>query len=290
MADLIMYVALGLVGYLLYRGLNHKPIIPLRKRAKKQKNKRELAINTREIKGPFNELLGIKTVHGNLFELKTEQKDVRVFVGAVQCEPINYALRSNDEQADTDNAYEHLFASLSLGPGREVHVATHVHSRPIELVDQMKVYYNNFQNLDPVAQRYAQTMFFPFMETWQKGVEEFDYGRYFLVTLDYSNKMIGDMDEDSILVKVRNEFGRLASNIISNYGRMGGIAEICQQRDLYEALYFATHKKSASIEHFRSLFDRENPLSPFVMSDYSRKGYRYLEEEENESDEDKVAI
>jgi hypothetical protein len=291
MWDLFMYAFIGLCVFILYRGLNNKPIIPgLGRRKKKEINKRETATQAKEIKGPFNELLGIKQMHGNLFELKSEKKDVRIFVGAVHCEPINYALRSYEEQAETDRAYEHLLASLSLGPGREVKIATHLHSRPIELVDQMKLYYDNFPNLDAIAQRYAQTMFFPYMELWQKAVEENDYARYFLVTLEYTDKMIGDMDEESILIKVRNEFGRLSSNIISNYGRMGGISEVCQQRDLYEAMYFATHKKTASIERFRKMIEADNPLSPFVVSDYSRDAYRYLEDEEKEEHETNVAV
>ncbi|NHN33143.1 hypothetical protein [Paenibacillus agricola] len=283
MWDIIMYLGIGLVVYFLYRGLNNKPIIPgLSGRKKKDSNKRQAATQVKEIKGSFNDLIGVKQVFGNLFELHSDNKDVRKFVGSVRCEPINYALRSYDEQAETDRAYEHLLASLSLGPGREVKIAPHVHSRPIELVDQMKLYYDNFPNLDPIAQRYAQSMFFPFMETWQKAVEEYDYARYFLVMLDYTEKLIGDMDEESILIKVRNEFGRLGSNIMSNYGKMGGYSEVCQQRQLYEALYFATHKKTASIKNFRRLFERENTLSQFALSDYSRDSYRYLEEEENE--------
>ncbi|WP_240421861.1 hypothetical protein [Paenibacillus periandrae] len=276
-----MYLGIGLCAYFLYRGLNNKPIIPgLAGKKKKDINKRQVSYQAKEIKGSFNDLIGIKQVFGNLFELKSDNKDVRKFVGSVRCEPINYALRSYEEQAETDRAYEHLLASLSLGPGREVKIATHLHSRPIELVDQMKLYTDNFPNLDPIAQRYAQSMFFPFMDTWQKSVEEYDYARYFLVMLDYTEKMIEDMDEESILIKVRNEFGRLGSNIISNYGKMGGYSEVCQQRQLYEAMYFATHKKTASINNFRRLFERENPLSQFALSDYSRDSYRYLEEEE----------
>ncbi len=281
MWDIIMYLGIGLCAYFLYRGLNNKPIIPgLAGKKKKDINKRQVSYQAKEIKGSFNDLIGIKQVFGNLFELKSDNKDVRKFVGSVRCEPINYALRSYEEQAETDRAYEHLLASLSLGPGREVKIATHLHSRPIELVDQMKLYTDNFPNLDPIAQRYAQSMFFPFMDTWQKSVEEYDYARYFLVMLDYTEKMIEDMDEESILIKVRNEFGRLGSNIISNYGKMGGYSEVCQQRQLYEAMYFATHKKTASINNFRRLFERENPLSQFALSDYSRDSYRYLEEEE----------
>lgn len=296
MWDLFMYVGIGLIVFIMYRGMNNKPIIPgMGNKSKKLKvNKREAASKGKEILGDFKDLLGIKEMYGNIVELKSDNKDVRKFIGSVKCEPINYDLRSYDEQAETDRAYEHLLASLSLGPGREVKIATHLHSRPIELFDQMKLYYDAFPNLDAVAQRYAQTMFFPFMESWQKGVEEYDYARYFMVMLDYTEKMLGNMDEDSILVKVRNEFGRLSGNIISNYGRMGGIAEVCQQQAVFESLYFATHKKTGSIEKFRRIFEAVNPLSSVVMTDYSnensREAYRYLEEEEEaKENETKIA-
>jgi len=287
-----MYVGIALCGFLLYRGINNKPMIPglANRKTKKVVDTRQGSGTKKEIKGPFNDLIGIKQFHGNLFELRSDNKTLRTFVGAIRCEPINYGLRSYEEQKETDNAYEHLLASLSLGPGREVKVATHIHSRPIELVDQMKLYHENFPKLDPIAQRYAQSMFFPFMEMWQRSVEDHDYSRYFLVILEYSDKMIGEMDEESILIKVRNEYGRLASNIISNYGRMGGYAEECRQLDLYEALYFATHKKTASIQKFRKIFEQDQALSQFVVSDYSRDAYRYLEDEEQEHHEIKDAV
>ncbi|SDP02091.1 hypothetical protein SAMN04487897_13118 [Paenibacillus sp. yr247] len=286
MWDLFMYAAIGICVLVLYRGINGKSIVPnlggSKKKAKTNDHSSEVAV--RKIEGEYQDLLNIKALHNNLIELKTSSKDLRSFVGAVACEPINYALRSYEEQKQTDESYEHLLASLSLGPGREVNIATHIHSRPIELTDQLKQYHETFPSLDPIAQRYAQTMFFPFMEQWQSQVEEYDYARYFLVILDYNDKLLGDLDEESILLKVRNEFGRLASSIMSNYSRMGGISEICDQRMILEALYFATHKKTGSIERFRKLVDSDNPLSPFIGSTYERDSYRYMEEEDEKYD------
>ncbi|WP_150274093.1 hypothetical protein [Paenibacillus tepidiphilus] len=288
MWDLFMYVGLGVCGYFLYCGVQNKPFFPWIKKSNKKKivPERESLKQARIIEGPFHELMGIKEHYGNLLELKSEIRGVRKFSGAVRCEPINYDLRSFEEQQETDMAYEHLLASVSLGPGREVKLGTHIQSRPIELVDEMQTYQENFHNLDPVAQRYAEEMFFPYIEGWQKTVEEYDYTRYILVILEYTDKMIGHMDEESILLKAKNEFGRLAGNIGSNYSRMGGYSEVCQEMDLYEAIYFATHKKNASIRHFRSIMSQDNPLSTVVMSNYEKDAYRYLSEEEEVEIED----
>lgn len=155
-------------------------------------------------------------------------------------------------------------------------------SRPIELVDQMKQYHDSFPKLDAIAQRYAQSMFFPFMQQWQNSVDEFDYARYFFVILEYDSKMIEGLEDDQIDARALNEFVRLSGNIISNFARMGGIAEECSIVDLLEAVYFATHKSSGSVEGFRSIVNKSGRLSNVVIarySDDSRPAYRYVEEE-----------
>jgi hypothetical protein len=279
-----MFLGLGIVGYILWRGLTNKPILPFLNNKKKKVVPGRSAGKASEIKGDFKKLIGIERICGNLLELKPEN-ELRTFVGAVKCDPINYQLRSNAEQAQTDNAYENLFASLSLGTGREVKIAVHVQSRPIELVDQMKQYHEAYPKLDPIAQRYAQNMFFPFMEQWQNSVDEYDYARYFFIILEYSPKMLDSMDDDQVDAKAHNEFVRLSGNIIGNYARMGGIAETCTIEDMLESTYFATHKRSGSVEGFRSIFAKQGRLSNVVMSDYSRPSYRYVEEEEGEINE-----
>jgi hypothetical protein len=279
-----MILGLGLVGYILWRGLNNKPILPFLANRKKKSVSNRSSGTTKEIKGDFKELIGVHRICGNLLELKPES-EIRTFVGAVKCDPINYQLRSNAEQDQTDNAYENLFASLSLGTGREVKIAVHIQSRPIELVDQLKQYHEAFAKLDPIAQRYAQNMFFPFMDQWQNSVDEYDYARFFFVILEYTPKMIDSLEEDQIDAKAHNEFARLSGNIIGNYARMGGIAETCTIEDMLESTYFATHKRSGSVEGFRSIFAKQGRLSNVVMSDYSRPSYRYVEEEEGEINE-----
>lgn len=287
--DIFMYIGLGFVGWMLYCMILDKPLLPwFVKYADKKKSKKETVEDKKpdiELKITLKELLGIKESFGDLIELKEDKKGVRTFVGAVKCEPINYLLRSFAEQQDTDHAYEHLIASLTLGPGREVGTATHISSRPIDLGDQLKPYEEAFPDLDPTSQRFAQGMFFPFMRQWQQTVDEFDYQRYFIVPIKYSDKHLSGLDEQSIILKARNEFGRLAGNIRSNYKRMGGRCKICSEVDLYEAIYFSLNKQNGKLQHFRTLMEKEGILSPFVNSDYSRNSYRYLEEETNEDSE-----
>jgi len=283
--DIFMYGGLAIVGWAFYCILFEKPLLPVwvmkwfesKKNSKNSYNDKKEDI---ELKISLKELLGITGFYGDLVELN-DSKGIRKFVGAVKAEPINYLLRSIDEQAETDSAYEHMVASLSLGPGREVDFATTVSSRPIDLGDQLLPYEEAFPLLDPIAQRYAQTMFFPFMKQWQQTIDEFDYQRYIPIIIRYTDKMIDGLDEDSILIKARNEFGRLSSNIRVNYKRMGGRCKVCTEYDLYEALYFALNKQTGSLSHFRSLMEKEGVLSPFICSDYSRESYRYIENEED---------
>ncbi len=286
MNDLLMYLCMGAVVWIMYRGVSGKNIIPFIKKTKKKKvDERGIGGAVKELEGSFADLAGIKTIRGNMIELKPVN-ETRTFVGAITCYPINYQLRSRLEQEETDDQYEHLLASLSLGPGREVKICIHVQSRPIELTDQLKQYHDAFGQLDPIAQRYAQSMFFPFLEQWQSTVDEYDYARFFFVILEYPPKMLEDLDEDTILAKARNEFARLSGNIISNYGRMGGIAEDCSIEALLEAMYFACNKRTGSVESLRNILNSDARLSTIVMPDYRadnmRPAYRYLEEEEEE--------
>ncbi|MEF2246398.1 hypothetical protein [Paenibacillus sp. IITD108] len=286
--DMFMYAGLAFVGWCVYCLITDKPIIPwLSKRLDKNKKKTNKKYNKKEdieLDVPIKTLLGIKEFHGNLCELLEEKNGTRIFVGIVKTEPINYLLRSHEEQVETDTAYEHMLASISLGPGREVEFATHVSSRPIDLGDQLRPYEKSFPNLGAGAQRYAESIFFPFLKSWQQSVDEFDYQGYFIVRLRYTAKMLENLTEESILVKARNEFGRLANNIRLNYKRMGGRCKISTNIDLYEALYFALNKQQGSMNHFRSLMEKEGMLSPFVMSDFSRESYRYMEDETDNED------
>jgi len=289
--DIFMYGGLAIVGWAFYSILFEKPLLPARvvnwfENKKKSKNSYNNKKEDIELKITLKELLGIKAFYGDLVELN-DSKGIRKFVGVVKAEPINYLLRSNEEQVETDTAYEHMVASLSLGPGREVDFATTISSRPIDLGDQLRPYEEAFPSLDPNTQRYAQTMFFPFMKQWQQTVDEFDYQRYIPIIIRYTEKMIDGLDEDSILIKARNEFGRLSSNIRVNYKRMGGRCKVSTEYDLYESLYFSLNKQTGKLSHFRHLMEKEGVLSPFVCSDYSRESYRYIEDEEESGDGNK---
>jgi hypothetical protein len=275
-----MFLALGAIGFMIWRVQTGKTIFPWQGRKKQVKTVERSSSAVKEIDGSFAELVGIEAIRGNMVELKPEN-GVRTFVGAIRCFPINYSLRSYLEQEMTDIAYEHLLASLSLGPGREVELAFGIQSRPIELVDQIKVYYDNYKNLSDVAQRYADSMFFPFLKQWENSVDEFDYVRFFFVPLHYDPKMLEGYDEEMIYAKAFNEFERLAGNIISNYGAMGGVSKKVNITDLIEAMYFATHKQSGTVEGFRSLI-KPGRLLTTVMSDYTRESYRYLEQDDEE--------
>lgn len=279
MSDLMMWFAIGIVVYIMYQGINGKPIIPFLSKKKKKtpaKLKDDKAI--KEIQGSFTDMLGIKAMHSELVELKP-QNNVRTFVGAIHCGPINYALRSNEERKSTDDSLEKLFASLSLGPGREVKVAYHVQSRPIELVDQIKEYQDALPNHTPVVQRFAKSLFFPFLQSWQMSVEEYDYERYFLVILEYSENDTADLDDDQIILKSSNEYLRLSNTIITNYGHMGGLAKVCNEEKLYEAMYFAVRKKTGHIKEFRSLIKASVGVTPIVTSNFSRTSLRVTESE-----------
>lgn len=285
MDDILMIAGLLLVGFIIYRGINNKPIIPGLGGDKKKSPKKTASssVHTQEIRGSFRDLIGMRAIHGNLIELKPENQ-VRRFTGAIKVRPINYLLRSFDEQVQTDNAFEDMLARLSLGPGREVPLAIHIQSRPIELVDQMKQYHDNFPNLSEVAQRYAQSMFYPFMEQWQNSVDDYAYARYIFFTLEYSPRMIEGLEEKTIIAKALNEFTRLANTAISSYGRMGGVAQTCGIADLLEAMYFATHKSNASIENFRRIMQKEGLLSYIIepsFEDSERPAYYFDETEQD---------
>ncbi len=287
--DIFMYLGLAAVGWIIYCLITEKPIIPwLSKKMSKNKKKSNERIRSnqpdKELEVTIKELLGIKEFYGDMVELLEGKNGIRTFATIVKTEPINYLLRSMDEQVETDNAYEHMIASVSLGPGREVQFGTHVSSRPIDLEDQLRPYQENFPNLQPGAQRYAESMFFPFLRQWQQSVDEFDYQRYFILRVPYTADALESLTEESVLVKARNELGRLSNNIRLNYKRMGGRCKACTEIDLYEALYFSLNKQQGSLKHFRSLMEKEGILSPVVLSDFSRQSYRFMEDQENEQD------
>lgn len=288
MDDILMILGLLLVGFVIYRGINNKPIIPGlggdKKKKKSSSKGNASAVHTQEIRGNFRDLIGLHAIHGNMIELKSENQ-LRRFTGAIKVRPINYLLRSYDEQVQTDNAFEDMLARLSLGPGREVPMVIHVQSRPIELVDQLKQYHDNFPNLSEVAQRYAQSMFYPFMEQWQNSVDEYAYSRYIFFTLEYTPRMLDGLGEKTIIAKALNEFTRLANTAISSYGRMGGLAQTCGIPDLLEAMYFATHKSNASIEDFRRIMQKEGLLSYIVEPDFERSDRPAFYFDETEQDD-----
>lgn len=279
MGDLILIIGLSIIGLVGYLGVTGKfDFSNYKKNSKSAKQKSgnsSTTQTTKMIEGDFLSLIGVVGFQYELLEIKTKQGH-RKFTGAIKTLPINYYLRSYDEQMVTDNNFEELLARLNLGPGREVDVSWHIQSRPIELVDQLQPYYDNFPNLSSVAQRFANDSFFPFLEQWKETVNEYDYQEYFLVTLEYSPKMLMELDEEAVIKKARNEFSRIATSIISAYGKMDGRSSICSSIDVLEALYFATHKRNASISNFRKLLDenginiKDGALSNIIVPDFDQ--------------------
>lgn len=272
-----MLLFVGGILFLFYFPIVGKPY-PFKWKKKKKKQVNHDVPNASPIEGDFKDLIGVKQLLGSVVELKSNNKD-RVFLGAIKTEPINYLLRSHNEQEQTDKAYETLLAQLNLGPGREVEIIQHLQSRPIDLSEQLQPYDESFHELNPIAQKYAQSMFFPYMESWQETVDDFAYQNYFLIPITYKENIIEDLDEDALILKVQNEFERIGGTIKRNYESMGGRSRVCGEYDLYEALYFAVNKKNGSLEHFKSLMRKDGILSPFVNSEYKRDAI-YIEEEE----------
>jgi hypothetical protein len=278
LTNIIMLIMIGAVIFIFSFPIMGKPY-PIKFKKKKTDTKKSNQ-ETPELEGTFQELMGIKALYGDIVELESEKKSGRNFLGLIRVDDINYLLRSLNEQRQTDLAFETLLAQLNLGPGRTVDVGVHVQSRPIDLSEQLKPYQENFSELNPVAQRYAESMFFPFMEYWQQTVDEYDYQSYFRVDLKYSDVLLDDLDEEQVIMKVRNEFNRVASIIQRNYNSMGGQSTICNEYLIYEAMYFAVNKQTSSLERFKKMMTKEGLLSPFVTGDI--KSSVYVDEFENE--------
>ena len=281
LTNLIMLLMIGVVIFIFAYPIMGKPY-PINLK-KKKKNLKKNTQEAPELEVDFQELMGIKAIYSDIVELDTEKKSGRNFLGLIRVDDINYLLRSINEQRQTDFAFETLLAQLNLGPGREVNVGIHVQSRPIDLSEQLKPYHDNFQQLNPIAQRYAESMFFPFMEYWQQTVDEYDYQAYFRVDLKYNELLLEELDEEQVIMKVRNEFSRVASIIQRNYNSMGGQSTICNEYLLYEAMYFAVNKQTSSLERFKKLMAQEGLLSPFVTS--TSRGNVYIDEMESDGDE-----
>lgn len=283
LSTLLMLIMIGAVIFIFSYPIMGKPY-PFQLK-KKKKNTKKSKQETPEIEGTFQELMGIKAMYGDIVELDSEKRSGRNFLGLIKVDDINYLLRSLNEQRQTDLAFETLLAQLNLGPGREVNVGIHVQSRPIDLSEQLKPYQESFETLNPIAQRYAESMFFPFMEYWQQTVDEYDYQAYFRVDLKYNDILLEELDEEQIIMKVRNEFNRVASIIQRNYNSMGGQSTICNEYLMYEALYFAVNKQTSSLERFKRMMEKEGILSPFVTGDSKSSIYADdLEDEESEGD------
>lgn len=271
LTNLIMLLMIGAVIFIFIFPIMGKPY-PINFK-KKKKEKKKNSEETPELEGSFQELMGIKAMFGDIVELETPKKSGRNFLGLIRVDDINYLLRSINEQRQTDLAFETLLAQLNLGPGREVNIGIHVQSRPIDLSEQLKPYQENFKELNPIAQRYAESMFFPFMEYWQLTVDEYDYQAYFRVDLHYNEALLEELDEDQIIMKVRNEFNRVASIIQRNYNSMGGQSTICNEYFMFEAMYFAVNKQTSSLERFKRMMAKEGLLSPFVTGEEKSSVY-----------------
>ncbi|MGY3718587.1 hypothetical protein ACWE42_24020 [Sutcliffiella cohnii] len=270
LSNLVMILLIGAVIFIFAFPIMGKPY-PIKFKTKK-KAKKKTNQETPKLDMSFKELMGIKAIYGDIVELDTK-KSSRNFLGLIKVEDINYLLRSLNEQRQTDIAFETLLAQLNLGPGREVNIGIHVQSRPIDLSEQLKPYQDNFEQLNPIAQRYAESMFFPFMEYWQQTVDEYDYQSYFRVDLKYNEALIDSLDEEQLILKVRNEFNRVASILQRNYNAMGGQSTICKEYEMYEAIYFAVNKQTASLERFKKLMAKEGLLTPFVTGNTKSSVY-----------------
>ncbi|MGG6447737.1 hypothetical protein [Pseudobacillus badius] len=306
MGDLLFFLVLGIVFWIVYAKISKRPIIPWKETAatkearsgfekvmsdRKRKNAKKKAINSRkknnkkgndedvyieEEPDVFADLLdNIEDIKDHMIHLKDNE-----FIMFAEVRPCNYFLRSQDEQEAIDGNFESWLATLNYN------IKIYLQARYVDLdepIGEMRKNLETQLDLPPNAVIYGQTMLED-MERWQLSAPRYEVKRYILFTykvnlntLSGANSGNEREQRDKIEEKAFSELYRRLNAAKTILRKSYMEVDLLTTEGIIEVLYHAFNRRKALKTKYKNVKEREM-LATYSTADQDQSQIEMVKE------------
>jgi hypothetical protein len=263
MKDLLIMGTFGLIIYIFARLALKQPILPWKENTthssaqvsfknKKRKTKKH-QIGIEQEPQLFEELFSdIKDVSSHMVQFNDNS-----FTLIGEVEPVNYFLKSQDEQEAIDMIFERWLASLTH------HVAFYIQNRFVDLaepIENMQKIMKKSEDLNYNALNFGQGMIDNLIH-WQKISPRYETKRYLVFTHKVNpSEITADTQEElekKILEKAFSELMRRLNSAKSQLKKADIHVELLPTEGIYELLYHTFNRRKAVKHRFKDLIKQE---------------------------------
>ncbi|RHW35990.1 hypothetical protein D1B31_18045 [Neobacillus notoginsengisoli] len=292
MKDLLLMGVFSLVMWVFYRLMLKEPILPW-----KEKTSTDFAVSNvkRKSKKKKHEV-GIEQEPQLFEELFEEVKDIsnhmirfndNSFTLIGEVEPVNYFLKSQDEQEAIDTVFESWLASINY------QVQYYFQNRFIDIsepIENMRKSMRDSEDLNEAALSFGESMIRDLVN-WQTQAPRYETKRYLVFTHkinahDISADSPEELDE-KVIEKAFAELMRRLNAAKSQFRKAEMNVTLLPTEGIYELLYHTFNRRKAVKHRFKDIIEQEkNAL--YATADQSDERIEAVKEaiEENESIEE----
>lgn len=284
----ILIMALFVMGlYVFYKFMTKEPILPWKK-----KQEVDLAVNKSKKKKPKKHEVKIEQEPQLFEELFENVKDIsnhmirfhdNSFTLIGEVEPVNYFLKSQEEQEAIDTIFESWLASINYNVGFYLQNRFVDISEPIQ---EMGKIMKEANDLNEAALSFGESMINDLIK-WQTSTPRYETKRYLVFTHKINvHEIVADSKEEldqKIVEKAFAELNRRLHAAKAQLRKAEINISLLPTEGIYELLYHTFNRRKAVKQRFKDMVENEmNAL--YITADQSDERIESVKEaiEENE--------
>lgn len=286
----------ALVMWVFYRLMLKEPILPWKEKkatdyapvAKKKGNKKKHEVQIEEEPKLFEELFdNMKDISQHMIRF-----DDNSFTLIADIEPVNYFLKSQDEQEAIDIVFESWLATLNYP------VQFYLQNRFIDIsepIQEMKESMKNSEDLNEAGLSFGESMIEDLVN-WQSQAPRYETKRYLVFTHKINaHELTADSPEEldqKVIEKAFAELMRRLNTAKSQLRKAEINVSLLPTEGIYELLYHTFNRRKAVKHRFKDIIEQEkNAL--YVTADQSDERIEAVKEvieeyEEHEGAQERI--
>lgn len=283
MKDLLIMGTFALVMWVFYRLMSKEPILPWKEKkntdfapsaVKKNRKKKKHEVQIEEEPKLFEELFeNMKDISNHMIRFND---NTFTLIGEV--DPVNYFLKSQDEQEAIDTVFESWLATINYP------VQFYLQNRFIDISDpihHMKESMKDSEDLNEAALSFGNSMINDLLN-WQSQAPRYETRRYLVFTHKINaNELTADSVEEleeKVVEKAFAELMRRLNAAKSQLRKAEMDVNLLPTEGIYELLYHTFNRRKAVKNRFKDMVEHEkNAL--YVTADQSDDHIEAVKEE-----------
>ncbi|MEI2356265.1 hypothetical protein [Mesobacillus zeae] len=262
MQDLLLMAIIALGMYVFYKLMLREPILPWKEKngggsppvtLKKKKNKKKHEVAIEEEPQLFEDLFeNVKDISNHMIHFNDNS-----FTLIGEVEPVNYFLKSQDEQEAIDIVFESWLAAINYAP------KCYFQNRFIDISEPIENMQKNMQNsedLNEAALSFGRSMIQDLVN-WQSQTPRYDTKRYLIFTHKIKpNDITADSPEEYEEKMIEKAFAELMRRLNAAKAQLRkGEHDISllPTEGIYELLYHTFNRRKAVKQRFKDMVENE---------------------------------